>query len=47
MNNTKLDQFKATNNPQLTCIQVDNKIYAGTKYYWKKDDFARYEELCN
>lgn len=39
--------FNATNNPQLTCIQVDNPAYSGTTSSWVKDTIASYSLNCS
>ncbi|UCH15587.1 MAG: HYR domain-containing protein [Bacteroidales bacterium] len=49
-NNSILQAFDATNNPSLTCIQVDNETdaNAGLPPYdtWQKDATAGYSEDC-
>jgi len=37
----------ATNNPALTCIQVDDAEIATNYEYWEKDDVAVYAESCD
>lgn len=49
-NNDKLDGMNATNNPSLSCIQVDNVAHANsytTSGDWVKDTFASYNEDCS
>ncbi len=45
-NNWELQQFVATNNPSLLCIDVDNETDANNNYGWQKDDTATYSENC-
>ncbi|UMB59698.1 gliding motility-associated C-terminal domain-containing protein [Lutibacter sp. A80] len=44
-NNLNLDEFDATDNPNLTCIQVANVNNIGP--YWEKDATATYSEDCS
>ena len=44
--NTSLDYMVATNNPNLTCIQVDDVDFANNNPDWNKDDWAEYSEEC-
>ena len=50
-NNSIITSFSATNNPNLSCIQVDNETDAnnGIAPYdsWQKDDTATYSEDCS
>ncbi|SFB85985.1 T9SS type A sorting domain-containing protein [Kaistella jeonii] len=48
-NNTTLSVFRTYDNPQLTCIQVDDAIYANSQigFLWWKDDWANYSTDCN
>ncbi|WP_028890489.1 T9SS type A sorting domain-containing protein [Tenacibaculum ovolyticum] len=50
-NNGSITSFEATNNPNLTCIEVDNttEVTAGTGNYasWNKDVTASYNEDCS
>ena len=39
--------FVAQNNPNLTCIQVDNPIASESYTNWYKDDWASYSEDCS
>ena len=45
-NNNMLSDMDATNNPNLTCIQVDNATNANTNGGWYKDATASYNENC-
>jgi Leucine-rich repeat (LRR) protein len=45
-NNTILDNFLAYENPELSCIQVDDIDFANTQPDWIKDDSAVYSEDC-
>lgn len=38
--------FKATNNPELTCIQVNNEAYANASWSNAIDPWARFSEVC-
>ncbi|CAL2088989.1 conserved protein of unknown function precursor containing a T9SS type A C-terminal secretion signal [Tenacibaculum sp. 190524A02b] len=42
--NTISTQFK--NNPNLTCIQVDDKAYSNANWFSLKDNATSYEETC-
>ncbi|REG90733.1 T9SS type A sorting domain-containing protein [Flavobacterium aquicola] len=44
--NTQLAAFEATNNPNLTCIQVDDAIFANEKWTAKKDVAANFNTDC-
>lgn len=46
-NNTKLTSVDFTNNPNLKCIQVDNKSYSDTNWSTKKDATASFSNNCN
>ncbi len=45
-NNTKLN-ISISNNPNLKCIQVDNKAYSDANWSTKKDATASFSENCN
>ncbi len=45
-NNSILTRMWADNNPNLTCINVDNPALASTYSEWKKDAIASYSENC-
>lgn len=45
--NHKIVQFNAKNNPNLTCIEVDNEIEANNYDHWVKDNTASYSEECH
>jgi len=38
--------FNASENPELTCIQVDDSAYSANHENWLKDDHAVYSEDC-
>jgi Leucine-rich repeat (LRR) protein len=46
-NNTNLMDFNATNNPSLTCIQVDDPIYMNTIWSAGKDAGAIFSTCCS
>lgn len=46
-NNTLLSIFRATNNPSLECIEVDNVDFANFQSNWLKDDIASYNINCS
>lgn len=46
-NNSLLWSMIATNNPNLTCIQVDDVAYANAQTNWHKDETAIYSEDCS
>ncbi|WP_298421782.1 hypothetical protein [uncultured Kordia sp.] len=48
-NNPAITQFVATNNPNLTCIQVDDETasYLLNTSIWNKDDIASYSIRCD
>ena len=46
-NNWGLQRFDATNNPLLSCIDVDNVTDANNNYGWEKDDTTTYSEDCS
>lgn len=46
-NNPKLTNVDFTNNPNLSCIQVDNKTYSDTNWSAKKDATASFSEDCS
>lgn len=45
-NNTSIILFNASNNPNLTCIQVDDANYSQNQSTWTKDTGASYNETC-
>jgi len=45
-NNDNITDFDVTNNPDLTCIQVDNPTAALANANWLKDETASYSEDC-
>jgi hypothetical protein len=45
-NNTNLVNFNATNNPNLSCIQVDNATYMNAHWAGYKDVTASYNTNC-
>jgi hypothetical protein len=45
-NNSNLNDFTATINPALTCIQVDNVAYMNTTWSAGKDAGAIYSTCC-
>jgi Leucine-rich repeat (LRR) protein len=45
-NNANFINFVAINNPNLTCIQVDNVAYSNTSQNWFKDSTASYSQNC-
>lgn len=45
-NNVNLTSFSAKNNPDLTCIRVDNVDASSNKNDWIKDSTASYSESC-
>ncbi|SNR16959.1 T9SS type A sorting domain-containing protein [Tenacibaculum jejuense] len=45
--NTTLDNFFLSNNVDLTCIQVDNKVYFDQNWSTAKDATANYSEDCS
>lgn len=46
-NNAKLTSVDFTNNPNLKCIQVDNKAYSDANWSTKIDATASFSENCN
>jgi len=44
-NNDSLNTFNAINNPQLTCIEIDDVNTIGE--FWQKDEGASYSEDCH
>ena len=46
-NNTKILSPYFINNPNLSCIQVDNKAYSDANWSTKKDATASYSENCS
>lgn len=46
-NNTNLNYMNASNNPSLTCIQVDDVTYANSNSNWTKDAGATYNTNCS
>jgi hypothetical protein len=45
-NNSSFQSFTAINNPNLSCIQVDNPSYSSSALYWSKDAGAIYSSNC-
>lgn len=45
-NNVKFAYLNLINNPNLTCIQIDDVAYANTNWSAKKDTTASYNEIC-
>ena len=45
-NNTGLEVFFARDNPDLTCIEVDDVNFANNQSSWDKDSTATYSEFC-
>lgn len=45
-NNNNLDEFSATNNPSLTCIQVDDPSYMNATWSAGKDAGASFNTIC-
>ncbi|HRG57393.1 MAG TPA: PKD domain-containing protein, partial [Bacteroidia bacterium] len=46
-NNSNITIFNATNNPSLTCIQVDDATFMNTNWAAAKDAGATYSNSCN
>ncbi|WP_417197821.1 T9SS type A sorting domain-containing protein [Bizionia sp.] len=46
-NNTNFNLFQANNNPNLTCIQIDNGFTPPTDSSWQKDATAAYSDSCS
>jgi subtilisin-like proprotein convertase family protein len=48
-NNTNFTLFYAINNPNLTCIEVDDEVYSNTTNLWNnnKDASANFSNNCN
>jgi gliding motility-associated-like protein len=46
-NNTNFYAINLTSNPNLTCIQVDNKLYSDTNWSALKDATASFSENCS
>jgi hypothetical protein len=44
--NNILTSLRSYNNPNLTCIQVDDVDYANNAEGWNKDSWAEYSEIC-
>lgn len=44
--NTNINLFNASNNPNLTCINVDNAAYSQSQSSWTKDATASYDANC-
>lgn len=44
--NINFSSFNASNNPGLTCIQVDNAVYSDTAANWYKDSGSNYSTDC-
>ncbi len=45
-NNTDFAIFNVGGNPNLTCIQVDDVVFANNQTNWVKDEIANYSENC-
>lgn len=45
-NNNIISIFRALNNPDLTCIMVDDPTYSGNQTNWFKDPIASYSTFC-
>ncbi len=45
--NTNITSFDATDNPDLTCIEVDDPAFAGSAPGWSKDANATYSLDCH
>lgn len=45
-NNSQLSTFYLTDNPDLTCIEVDDTAFANSASGWTKDDIASYNLDC-
>lgn len=45
-NNKNLKTFYANNNPNLSCISVDDPVISLTYLDWKKDATAKYSDYC-
>ncbi|MEM6514689.1 MAG: T9SS type A sorting domain-containing protein [Bacteroidota bacterium] len=45
-NNNNITIFDATNNPDLSCIEVDNVAFANSAAGWQKDAIANYNLDC-
>ncbi len=46
-NNALLGVLDATNNPNLTCIKVDDNDYANSQLTWVKDTEAKFSYFCD
>jgi Leucine-rich repeat (LRR) protein len=46
-NNEHLNWSSFNNNPDLTCIQVDDPLYANSRTDWSKDITVRYSSDCS
>lgn len=46
-NNTKIQYLNLTNNPNLSCIQVDDNVYFDGKWAAKKDSTATFNINCS
>jgi len=44
--NTNINLFNASNNPNLTCINVDDAAYSQSQTTWTKDAIANYDTNC-
>ena len=44
--NTNINTFNASNNPNLTCINVDDAAYSQSQSSWTKDATASYDTNC-
>ncbi len=45
-NNTNIQQFNTSQNPNLSCIQVDDVAFSEGNPNWIKDDTSSYSENC-
>ena len=45
-NNTQMSSFFVTDNPDLTCIEVDDTAFANSAPGWTKDEIASYSLDC-
>ena len=46
-NNNNMTTFDATNNPDLSCISVDDSVYSNANWNWGKDSWATYSNDCS
>jgi hypothetical protein len=45
-NNLNLEVLEINNNPNLSCVQVDDEVYANSNTDWQKDTTTVYSENC-